>query len=39
MVVGMDVVGIKGDVLKIFQERIPHSTTENGIKIKIYIYI
>ena len=34
----MDVVGIKGDVLKIFQERIPHSTTENGIKI-IYIYI
>ncbi len=34
MVVGMDVVGIKGDVLKIFQERIPHPTTESGITMK-----
>jgi methanogenic corrinoid protein MtbC1 len=34
MVVGMDVVGIKGDVLKIFQERILHATTESGITMK-----
>jgi hypothetical protein len=34
MVVGVDVVGIEGDVLKIFQERIPHLTTESGIIMK-----
>ena len=34
MVVGMDVVGIKEDVLKIFQKRISHPTTESGITIK-----
>ena len=34
MVVGMDVIGIKGDVLKIFQERIPHPTTKSGITMK-----
>ena len=34
MVVGMNVVGIKGDVLKIFQERISHPTTESGITMK-----
>ncbi len=30
----MNMVGIKGDVLKIFQERIPHPTTESGITMK-----
>jgi hypothetical protein len=34
MVVGMDVVGIKGDILKIFQERIPHPTNKSGITMK-----
>ena len=34
MVMGVDVVGIKGDVLKIFQERIPHPTTESEITMK-----
>jgi hypothetical protein len=34
MVIGMNMVGIKGDVLKIFQERIPHPTTESGITMK-----
>jgi hypothetical protein len=34
MVVGMNVEGIKGDVLKIFQERIRHPTTESGITMK-----
>ncbi len=30
----MDVVGIEGDVLKIFQERIQHPTIESGIIMK-----
>ena len=34
MVVDMDVVGIKENVLKIFQERISHPTTESGITMK-----
>ena len=34
MLVGIDMVGIKGDILKIFQERIPQPTTESGITIK-----
>jgi hypothetical protein len=37
MVVDMNVVGtirIEKDVLKIFQERIPHLTTKNGIIMK-----
>jgi hypothetical protein len=37
MVVGMDVVGtirIEEDVLKNFQEEIPHLTTRNGIIMK-----
>ena len=34
MVVGMNMVGIKGDVLKVFQERIPHPTIESGITMK-----
>ena len=32
--VGMDVVGIKGNVLKIFQERISHPTIESEITMK-----
>ena len=34
MVVGVDMVGNKGDVLKILQERIPHLTTKKGITMK-----
>ena len=34
MVVSMDVVGINGDVLKIFQESTPHPTTKSGITMK-----
>ena len=34
MVVDMDVVGIKENVLKIFQERISHPITESGITMK-----
>ncbi len=34
MVVDMDVVGIKENVLKIFQEKISHPTTESGITMK-----
>jgi hypothetical protein len=34
MVVDIDVVGIKENVLKIFQEKISHPTTESGITMK-----
>ena len=34
MVVGVDMVGNEGDVLKILQERIPHLTTKKGITMK-----
>ena len=34
MVVGVDMVGNEGDVLKILQERIPQLTTERGIAMK-----
>jgi hypothetical protein len=34
MVVGVDMVGNEGDVLKILQERIPHLTTERRIITK-----
>ena len=34
MVVGVDIVGNEGDVLKILQKRMPHLTTERGITIK-----
>jgi hypothetical protein len=34
MVVGVDIVGIEGDVLKIFQEKIPHPIIESEITTK-----
>jgi hypothetical protein len=34
MVVGVDMVGNEGDILKILQERIPHLTTEREITMK-----
>ena len=34
MVVGVDMVGNEGNLLKILQERIPQLTTERGIAMK-----
>jgi hypothetical protein len=34
MVMGVDIVGNEGDVLKILQKRIPHLTTKRGITMK-----